>query len=120
MFKALSVLVVVLMMTLSSTSQTTVPKSAGDHFNAGGALLRAGKPTEALVEFRESVRLDPAQPGAHAVIGSVLMLIGKPADAILSFREAIRLAPADGRFRTSICKAYILTRSFDEAVAACE
>jgi len=47
--------------------------------------------TEALQEFREAVRLRPADSVARYNLGNMLAGLGRPDEAAIQFREALRL-----------------------------
>jgi hypothetical protein len=56
-------------------------------------LKAGGKLDEAIAEYREAIRLNPAGIEAHYNLGSTFFALGKPDEAIAELREAIRLAP---------------------------
>jgi tetratricopeptide (TPR) repeat protein len=65
------------------------------HQQAGCRLIREGKPTEALAEFREAIRLDPRHTDAHGNLGVALAHLRKLPEAEAAFRLAIRLDAAN-------------------------
>lgn len=52
------------------------PDDAGFHLYLGVALQRAGRPAEAVLEYMESLRLDPGQPGALELAAEIAKLEG--------------------------------------------
>jgi predicted Zn-dependent protease len=57
----------------------------------GIALQGAGKLDDALAQFREAVRLDPASSFAHSMLASALRSTAATAEAVTEYREALRL-----------------------------
>jgi tetratricopeptide (TPR) repeat protein len=69
------------------------PGSSMAAYCLGGALLRKGRPEEAVVYFRRAIELDPGWGKAHTVLGGALVLTGRLGEAIAEFRTAVALAP---------------------------
>jgi tetratricopeptide (TPR) repeat protein len=67
------------------------PQSPGARLNLGSELLRKDQWEEAVVEFREALRLDKDYAEAHCNLGLGLRGQGKREEAIAEFREALRL-----------------------------
>lgn len=63
------------------------------HDNLGTAVLAKGQVEEALAEFREALRLNPADADGRYNLGLVAFQQGKPDEAIAQYREAQRLDP---------------------------
>lgn len=66
------------------------------HHLLAHALMRNGDYNDALVHYREVLRLAPnysKAPAVHDNMGSALMLRGDRKQAIVQFREALRLKP---------------------------
>lgn len=59
--------------------------------NLGLLLLRAGRDEEAGEQFRELVRLDPANPGAHTNLGIVQRNLGRSDEALRSLEAALEV-----------------------------
>ena len=62
-------------------------------FNRGFDLSRQRNKEEAIIAFREAIRLNPDHVDAHAALGSDLLMLGKLEEATVEIREAIRLKP---------------------------
>lgn len=60
----------------------------------GVALHMLGRKQEAIEQFRESIRLLPANAEAHTNLGNSLLEEGKLDDAIREYNAAVGLAPA--------------------------
>jgi tetratricopeptide (TPR) repeat protein len=62
--------------------------------NLGVVLTKAGRREEAIVEFRQALRLPLPKPHlAHNGLGVALLELGRPAEAIEEFRRAVMLRP---------------------------
>jgi len=60
------------------------------HVNLGSLLDDLGKPTEALAEYRQALRLMPS-PEAYNDLGVLLLKLGRPADAVPVLQSGIEL-----------------------------
>lgn len=69
------------------------PENPYAHTNFGFALGDAGRPEEAVGEFKEAIRLKPDLSDAHYNLGLVLTRLGRTAEGIAEYEEAIRLKP---------------------------
>ncbi|HAR41315.1 MAG TPA: hypothetical protein DCS07_01580 [Bdellovibrionales bacterium] len=63
------------------------------HDNLGVALAEDGKVDEAMVHYRESLRIRPANPAAHNNLGVALKGKGQIEEAINHFVEALKIRP---------------------------
>src|SRR5271156_2834950 len=63
---------------------------ATTHYNLGVALQEQGKLAEAIIAYREAIRLVPNFAVAHNGLGNALIDQGKVAEAITAYREALR------------------------------
>jgi Flp pilus assembly protein TadD len=63
---------------------------------------------QAVAEYREAIRLDPANTDAHSGLGAVLLYLNDVDGAIVEWREAVRLDPTDSDAFS--CLADALTR----------
>lgn len=63
------------------------------HFLLGMALERAGEAAEALAEFREVLRINPAHFQVHYSVGKELAALGRPQEALLEFRQCLSRDP---------------------------
>ena len=62
--------------------------------NLGRCLAELGKTTEAVTQFSEAIRLDPAYLEARYNLGNVQLLLGHIDQAIHQFEEALRVNPS--------------------------
>ncbi len=85
------------------THTLKVTKSNGiAHNNLGVALLELGNPEEAILHYREALRIDPKQAVAHNNLGIALMKTGRSEEAITHFQEALRIDPRNAPARTNL------------------
>ena len=68
------------------------PDTSFLHFNLGNVLQAQGKLDEAILEYRETIRLKPDFV-AYSNIGNILRSQKKPEAAIAEFHKAIELKP---------------------------
>ena len=82
------------------TMMVAAPDSAEMHMIMAGELARQGDPTNAIVQYREAIRLNPALPGAHFELGEQLRTSSDPdlrAQAEDQYRAAIKVNPYDAK-----------------------
>jgi len=63
------------------------------HYNLGVALLSAGSPSDAILEFSESLRKRPDYPEAHINLALALSRVGRLDEAAAQDRQALLLRP---------------------------
>lgn len=63
------------------------------HYDYGSALLEAGRPQQAVAEFRAALQTMPNSVEAHNNLGIALGSQGKLDDAIEQFQLALGLKP---------------------------
>jgi Flp pilus assembly protein TadD/mono/diheme cytochrome c family protein len=69
------------------------PHEFAAHFNLGAVLQTTGRLEEALIQFREAVRLRPGDVTARNSLGTALEQLGRLDEAVAELREAVRLDP---------------------------
>jgi len=69
------------------------PDQVDLHIELADALLDAGRPDEALAEYRSVLKANPDAPAVQNGLGMALADLGRADEAEPHFREAIRLAP---------------------------
>ena len=69
------------------------PAYASAHNNFGNALLDKGRAAEAIVQYREALRIRPGDGIAHINLGIALQKSGQPAEAIAEYEKALALQP---------------------------
>jgi tetratricopeptide (TPR) repeat protein len=67
------------------------------HNNLGMALAEQNRLDEAIVEFREVLRIDPLDADGHHNLGNALARQGRLEEAVDQFREALRIHPGHAK-----------------------
>jgi tetratricopeptide (TPR) repeat protein len=70
-----------------------VPYTAASYMALGNALDEQTRRKEAVVAYREAIRLKPDLALAHLNLGVTLLRLSNPAEAAAELRETIRLKP---------------------------
>jgi len=87
------------------------------HHNLGTALLKKGRPEEALTHFLETVRISPSYVTAYNNIGIAYEEVGNPVEAIKAYKLAIRINPAYADAHYNLGLAYLSVGNKDLALA---
>src|SRR5918997_6788402 len=87
-----------------------------DLVKQGRALVSQGKHDEAVVLYRQAIKLAPAAFDARLAMGMVLDLQGQYAEARTHFTEAIRRAPI-GSARNQAMTAMAISWAFESRTA---
>jgi protein O-mannosyl-transferase len=69
------------------------PENFGAHNSLGNALFDAGRKTEAVQQYHESMRLEPNDPRSHYDLAAALLNMGQVQEAVGQFQETLRLNP---------------------------
>lgn len=80
-------------------------QAATEHLQRGSALAKQGKFEEAIVVYREAIRLNPDFSKAYHNLGMALDKQDKLDEAIAAYREAIRLDPTIASPHNYLAKA---------------
>lgn len=102
---------------LMQDSLATNPDSWTAHTNLGAALANLGRPQEAVVHYREALRLRPTSAEAHNNLGNTLFQLGRPDEAIPHYLESVRIRPGVAGVHSNLGIALGLTGHPQEAVA---
>lgn len=89
---------------------------ANSYFALGRSLERLGRWEDAVIAYRESLRLGPTV-GAHANLGVVLYLLGQVEDALCHYDQAIMLGGTKGKNRMNKGIALLTVGRFKEGWA---
>src|SRR6266545_310406 len=92
------------------------PQKGRPHFQVGLAYKLKGQIDDAMREYREAIRLDPAYAPAHNNLGNAHKKKGELDDAIREYREAIRVAPGYARAHYNLGVAYQARGRIDDAI----
>ncbi len=81
-------------LSLWSSAVETVPGSAKAHYNLAKALEAIpGRMSQAIAEYRESLRIDPDHADVHNNLANALLAVpGGMPEAIAEYQAAMRLA----------------------------
>jgi len=71
----------------------SVERCAEPHNNLGRMLLKVGNVSDAIVQFRQALRLKPDFAEAHNDLGNALTRTGKIGEAIAHYEQALRINP---------------------------
>jgi eukaryotic-like serine/threonine-protein kinase len=95
------------------------PQAVSIHYALGGMYLALGPQRwdQSIAEYREAVRLDPADARYHNRLGIALAWKGCDDEAVAEFREAIRIDPNVGWSHHCLAVAFERQSQFDEALA---
>jgi tetratricopeptide (TPR) repeat protein len=78
------------------------PDCASAQNGLGLALSNAGRTEEAIVHYREALRLEPASVHAHYNLGIELAVAGKLDEAMFHFNEALKLNPRSEQLHNNV------------------
>jgi tetratricopeptide (TPR) repeat protein len=93
------------------------PDNAGARLNLGVALQRQGKLDEAIVQYREAIRIKRDYPVAHHNLGNVLLVKKQNDAAIAEYKEAIRLDPKSAAPHHGLGNVLLDKKQYDAAIA---
>jgi tetratricopeptide (TPR) repeat protein len=96
------------------------PDNARAHYALGDALRKAGQREQALAEFEQAVRLDPADPYYRIYPGKLELELGRPVAARAHFEEALRLRPDWSLAHENLGMARLESGELDSAGSAFE
>jgi tetratricopeptide (TPR) repeat protein len=85
------------------------------HNNLASLLEGSGQHEEALVHYREALRLKPGAWQAYANLAACLAGMGRLEEAALPYESALRLAPGDPRPPYAMAKALLIANRRAEA-----
>jgi tetratricopeptide (TPR) repeat protein len=90
--------------------------TAAARFNLATALEKAGRSTDAIEEYREAVRLDPAYARAIKGLANALLVAGDTREAIAGFSDLLRLDPNDAEVHNNLGFARLQVGEFPSAI----
>jgi tetratricopeptide (TPR) repeat protein len=102
--------------TLLRHATTAVSDNWPAHRMLGNVLSESGSPEEAIVHYRESLRIQPWNSYGHNNLAVELARQGNYPEAIEHYREAIRIRPAYAEAYNNLGNALAVTGRRDEAI----
>jgi Flp pilus assembly protein TadD len=90
--------------------------SAADHAMFASALQRAGKPDQALVEYRSAALLDPSNASYRRLAGDVLIAMKRNGEALVEYQKAARIDPTDSLVQADLASALYATGKKADAI----
>jgi YYY domain-containing protein len=81
-------------LTTALTKYENDPGNAGNAFDAGIQLWRAGQPERAAAILRTSADQHPGDIGLHHVLGDVLLALGRYEECVLAYQQAFDAGPS--------------------------
>jgi protein O-mannosyl-transferase len=101
--------------TLECTSENKIA-----HCNYGAFLAEQGRLDDAVVHYREAVRIMPTYALAQFSLGMTLGKLGRCTEAVGPLREVLKLAPDFAEARSGLALALADEGHFDEAMVEFE
>jgi tetratricopeptide (TPR) repeat protein len=86
------------------------------HLNLGFALEKAGLKTEAMAEYRTSMKLEPNRAETHNNLANLLDDTGHPDEAKAEYQEALRINPNHVASHINFGTLLVELGRFDEAI----
>jgi tetratricopeptide (TPR) repeat protein len=86
------------------------------HYSFGSALRQKGRLDEAIVQYQEALRINPAYANALNNLGTALRQKGRVDEAITQFRLALKVMPDNEAIHFNLAKALFQKGKVDEAI----
>jgi tetratricopeptide (TPR) repeat protein len=87
------------------------------HFNLGNDLVKNDRPDEAIAQFREAVKFQPAGCDCHYNLANALLRRGNLDDAIDQFRKSLEITPDHAEALNNLGNALAGTGADQDAIA---
>ncbi len=91
---------------------------SGKRIDRGNALRQAGKLDEAIVAYRDAIRIEPGFAEAYSNLGNALQERGRLDQAIAAYKQALRLSPHLAVAHFNLGSALRQSGALEEAIAA--
>ena len=102
---------------LAVLSACSSEKSASEYLDSAIEYKAAGRIPAALIESRNSARLDPENPAVRALIGELELLTGDPENSEKELLRALELGFPDKQIARILSRAYLLLSKYDQLLA---
>jgi protein O-mannosyl-transferase len=87
------------------------------HCNLGMALAQAGKIREAIGQYQQALRIEPACADAHYNLGVFLSQAGRVEEAIWHYEQVVRLKPDDADAHNNLGLALQQVGKIEDAIS---
>jgi formylglycine-generating enzyme required for sulfatase activity/Flp pilus assembly protein TadD len=97
------------------------PNDTQAHAVLGYTYSKSGRYEEAIVSYKEAIRVNPTHPkiaAAHYNLGNAYDELGRYEEAIVSYKEAIRLKPDDAKVHFNLGNSYANLGQYQDAIAS--
>lgn len=94
---------------------TRVPNHAAGHRLMGDLRLRQSDPARAVVEYRESLRVQPQQPEVLGNLGFALAALNRFDEAADALREVVVLTPGDPAGHLLLGRVLAVLKKYEDA-----
>lgn len=81
------------------------PEDSAARVELANELMSRGDALEALAQYREAVRLEPANAEAYAGMGAALLVVGRTGEAVEPLRRSLELREGDHRVHGNLAMA---------------
>ena len=102
--------------TYLNVSETRPTSLAEEQLLYGQDAERGGRPDQAVVNYREALRLDPNLVAAHNNLANLLDDQGRPAEALEHYQAAVRLQPDAPLVHENLGTELVKFGRFDDAM----
>ena len=106
-------IVCVAMLLISSCASDSEKREA--YFEKGNAYVEDGKLKAALLEFKNSVKIDPAFTQGWYEIANISIKQGNPKEAFRAYMKVVERDPGHGDAHLNLAKLYMLAKKRDKA-----
>jgi protein O-mannosyl-transferase len=103
---------------LFRTALLRTPGNYMAHNNIGTELYREGRLDQALEEFRQTVRINPAFVEGQFNLGTLLLATGRFPEAVDALQVTLKLNPEYAPAHNNLGAAYLKMRRWDDAIAS--
>lgn len=97
-------------------AQSAPSEEAIERNNRGAALLKDGKKTEAIAEFRKAVELAPGHATAQANLAYAYEQSGQLEEAMAAYQKLLELEPKNATARNNLAALYSRSGRHDDAI----
>lgn len=91
------------------------PEKVAGFISVGDEYVEAGQDREAVIEYRNVLKIDPNHGGAHYGLAQAYLRLGRLKDGYWELRETVRLAPENLEARQRFGEVSAMARDFEEA-----